>query len=91
MKVYMNEYIKHQYFFDIKYFQLLMVFSSLQKSAFLKLTILFFKYIFVAKIEISGTNWVEKTPMLFFSTFGSKINQFEQKKSETKNEKIPNT
>jgi hypothetical protein len=31
---------------------------------------------------------VEKTPISFFSTFGSKINEFEQKKSE-KTEKIP--
>ena len=44
----------------------------------------------VAKIEISGTNWMEKTPISFFSTFGSKINKFEQKKLE-KNEKIPKT
>jgi hypothetical protein len=33
---------------------------------------------------------VEKTPMYSFSTFGSKINEFERKKSE-KNEKIPKT
>jgi hypothetical protein len=33
---------------------------------------------------------VEKTPILFFSTFGSKINEFELKKLET-NEKIPKT
>ena len=44
--------------------------------------------IFGAKIEFSGTKWVEKT--LFFSTFGSKINEFECRKSE-KNEKIPKT
>ena len=45
--------------------------------------------IFGAKIEISGTKWVEKTPIYIFSTLGSKINAFEQKKLE-KNEKIPN-
>jgi hypothetical protein len=33
---------------------------------------------------------VEKTPIYFFSTFGSKINKFERKKSE-KNEKNPKT
>ena len=44
--------------------------------------------IFGAKFEISGTKWVEKTPIYIFSTFGSKINKFERKKSE-KNEKIP--
>jgi hypothetical protein len=33
---------------------------------------------------------VEKTPIYFFSTFGSKINQFERKKSD-KNKKIPKT
>jgi hypothetical protein len=33
---------------------------------------------------------VEKTPIYIFITFGSKINKFEQKKSE-KNEKIPKT
>jgi hypothetical protein len=33
---------------------------------------------------------VEKTPIYIFSTFGSKINEFERKKSE-KNEKIPKT
>jgi hypothetical protein len=43
-----------------------------------------------AKIEISGTKWVEKTPIYIFSTFGSKINEFERKKSE-KNEKISKT
>ena len=44
--------------------------SSFQKSEFLKLII------FGAKIEISGTKWVEKTPYIF-STFGSKLNEFE--------------
>ena len=44
--------------------------------------------IFGTKIEISGINWVEKTPISFFTTFGSKINEFGRKKSE-KNEKIP--
>ena len=43
-----------------------------------------------AKIEIGGTKWVGKTPIYNFSTFGSKINEFEWKKSE-KNEKIPKT
>jgi hypothetical protein len=43
-----------------------------------------------AKFEIRGTNLVEKTPIYIFSTFGSKINEFERKKSE-KNEKIPKT
>ena len=43
---------------------------------------------FGAKIEISGTKWLEKTPIYIFSTFGSKINEFERKKSE-KNEKNP--
>jgi hypothetical protein len=38
----------------------------------------------VAKIE-----W-KKHPYIFFSTFGSKINEFERKKSE-ENEKIPKT
>jgi hypothetical protein len=33
---------------------------------------------------------VEKTPIYISSTFGSKINEFEQKKSE-KNEKNPKT
>ena len=33
-----------------------------------------------AKIEISGTKWVEKTPIYIFSTFGSKMNEFERKK-----------
>ena len=44
--------------------------------------------IFGAKIEISDTKWVEKIPIYIFSTFGSKINEFEREKSE-KNEKIP--
>ena len=64
--------------------------SILQKSEFLKLIISLFHYFFFDKIEISGTKWVEKTPIYIFSTFGSKINGFEQKKSE-KNEKIPKT
>ena len=46
--------------------------------------------VFGAKIEISGTKCVEKTPIYIFSIFGSKINEFERKKSE-KNEKIPKT
>ena len=45
---------------------------------------------FGAKIEISVTKWVEKICIYNFSTFGSKINVFEQKKLE-KNEKIPKT
>ena len=62
---------------------------SLQKSEFLKLITLFFHY-FGAKIEIRDTKWVDKKPIYNFSTFGSKINEFEQKKSE-KNKKIPKT
>ena len=46
--------------------------------------------VFGAKIEISGTKWVEKTPLYILSTFESKINEFERKKLE-KNEKIPET
>ena len=38
--------------------------------------------IFGAKIEISGTNRVKKIPIHFFSTFGSKINEFVRKKTE---------
>ena len=38
--------------------------------------------IFGAKIEIGGTRRVEKAPRYIFSTFGSKINKFEQKKLE---------
>jgi hypothetical protein len=33
---------------------------------------------------------MKKTPIYIFSTFGSKTNEFERKKSE-KNEKIPKT
>jgi hypothetical protein len=33
---------------------------------------------------------VDKTPIYIFSTFGSKINEFERKKLE-KNKKIPKT
>jgi hypothetical protein len=33
---------------------------------------------------------VEKTPIYFFSTFGSKINEFEQKKSEKKEKNSEN-
>jgi hypothetical protein len=43
-----------------------------------------------AKVEISGPKRVKKTPLYIFSIFGSKINEFERKKSE-KNEKIPKT
>jgi hypothetical protein len=32
---------------------------------------------------------VEKTPISIFSTFGSKINKFEQKKLKKKTTKIP--
>jgi hypothetical protein len=55
--------------------------SSLQKLQFLKLIISFLQ-IFGAKIEISGTKRVEKTPIYIFSTFGSKINKFGRKKLE---------
>ena len=41
--------------------------------------------VYGAEIEISGTKWVEKTPIYVFSTFSSKINEFEQKKLEKKN------
>ena len=45
---------------------------------------------FDAKIEISGTKSVEKTPVYIFSTFGSKINKFERKKSEKKRKNSKN-
>ena len=52
---------------------------------------LFHSYIICgAKIKFSGTISVEKTPICIFSTFGSKINEFERKKSE-KNKKILKT
>ena len=35
--------------------------------------------VYGAKIEISGTKWVRKTPIYIFSTFSSKINQFKWK------------
>ena len=63
--------------------------SSLQKSEFFS-WLFHSSIIFGAKIEISRTKWVEKTPIYIFSTFGSKINEFERKKLE-KNEKIPKT
>ena len=39
--------------------------------------------------SVAQCEW-KKTPISFFSTFGSKINKFGRKKSE-KNEKIPKT
>ena len=63
--------------------------SSLQKLEFVKLIISFFHY-FDTKIEISGTKWVEKTPIYIFSIFGSKINVFERKKSEKKRKNSKN-
>ena len=39
--------------------------------------------------SVAQNEW-KKHPYIFFSTFGSKINEFEPKKSE-KNEKIPKT
>ena len=71
------------------YFELLLVLSSLQKSEFLKLIISFFHH-FGCQNEIRGTICVEKTFLYILSTFGSKINEFERKKSG-KNEKIPKT
>ena len=44
--------------------------------------------IFGTKFEFSGTNWVEKTPISIFSTFGSKINEFEKKKIRKKQKKF---
>ena len=67
------------------YFELRTVLSSLQKSEFLKLIILFFHYFW----QQNWNQWHKlsgKTPICFFSTFGSKINEFEWKKSE-KNKK----
>ena len=46
--------------------------------------------IFGAKIEIGCTKLVEKTPIYIFSTFGSKINEFERKKSEKKRKNSKN-
>ena len=46
--------------------------------------------IFFAKIEISGTKWVEKTPIYIFSTFGSKMNKFELKKWKKKRKNSKN-
>ena len=57
--------------------------NSLQISQFLKLIISFFQY-FCAKIEISSTKLVKKAPIDIFSTFGSKINEFERIKLETR-------
>ena len=61
--------------------------SSLQKSEFVK-WLFHSSIIFDAKIEISDPKWVETMLIFIFSTFGSKINEFERKKSE-KNEKNP--
>ena len=44
MKAYANGLISRQYFFDTNYFHLLLGLRSFQKSAFLKLTILFCHY-----------------------------------------------
>ena len=44
----------------------------------------------VPKLRSVAQNEWKKTPIYIFSTFGSKINEFERKKSE-KNEKIPKT
>ena len=52
--------------------------SSSQNQSF-KSWLFHSSIIFGAKIEISGTKWVEKTSIYFFSTFGSKINAFERK------------
>ena len=63
--------------------------ESFQKSEFLKLIISFLQY-FWCQIEISGTKWVEKTPIYIFSTFGSKINEFGRKKLEKKRKSFKN-
>ena len=74
-------------FFDICNAEMAHSLSSLQKSEILKLIISFFHYIWCQNWDqwhkMSG-----KTPIYIFSTFGSKINEFERKKSE-KNKKIP--
>ena len=63
--------------------------SSLGKSEFLKLISSFFHYFWCQNWDqwhkMSGKN-----THIFFSTFGSKINEFERKKSE-KIKKIPKT
>ena len=47
--------------------------------------------IFLAKLRsVAQNEWKKHLYIFFFSTFGSKINEFERKKSE-KNKKIPKT
>ena len=55
-------------FFDICNAEIAQSLSSLQKSEFLKLIISFLHY-FGAKIEISGTKWVEKIPIASYWGF----------------------
>ena len=69
MKAYANGSILCQYFFDTNYFHLLLGLRSFQKSAFLKLTILFCQY-FWCQIwdqwhKLSGKN----THIFFFYFF----------------------
>ena len=78
MKAYANGSISHQYFFDTNYFHLLLGLRSFQKSAFLKLTILFCQYFCCQNWDqwhkLSGKN----THIIFFyflfkSTFLSRV------------------
>ena len=65
--------------------------SSLQESEFYDYFIL--TLFFLPKLKSVAQNEYKKHPYIYFSTFGSKMNEFEQKKWKKmeKNEKIPKT
>ena len=64
--------------------------SEVSKNHFFKVDYFIFTLFLVPKLRSVAQNEWKKHPYIFFFTFGSKINEFERKKSE-KNEKIPKT
>ena len=69
MNVYINQYLRHQHFFDSNYFQLLLVLSSLQKSEFLKLIISFLHYFWCQNWDQCMFTWKIKIINFYYSNF----------------------
>ena len=92
MKAYANGSISHQYFFDTNYFHLLLGLRSFQKSAFLKLTILFCQYFCCQNWDqwhkLSGKNthifffyFLFKNKRVWAEKIGKKPKKFQKPKS----------
>ena len=95
MKAYANGSISRQYFFDTKYFHLLLGLRSFQKSPFLKLTILFCQY-FWCQIWDQWHKLSGKNTHIFFFYFLFKnkrvwAKKIGKKRKNSKNLKVAGT